>query len=302
MASNNLGPAPVTAREIGQAVGDVIASDMPPSSPANLQPVVDKIEALREDENAAATQASTQATLRHLMLNQIRDRANTTNGLLTQIRDALADGDEATTAELLGSILQALAQPFHVTVDNPAATTDLTALIAAVNAASDEAAVDKIELVRALLAGVIASGAVKVSGPLTDTQLRAVPLAVEIANDTGAAINVSGPVTNVELRATPLSVAPSRGALVDRSGKITAANTTQATAAVANTARTYLRVHNPDTVDLWVNYGAAASPTTAGSFRLFPGGSDTHDGFRIPTDAVHVWSTKADALFTIKEG
>lgn len=99
-----------------------------------------------------------------------------------------------------------------------------------------------------------------------------------------------------------VTAAPSRGALTDRSGTITTASTSQTTPAVSNAARTYLRVHNPDTTnDLYVNYGAAAGPAAVGSSRLVPGGSDTYEGSSIPTDAVFVYSTKAGALFTIKE-
>lgn len=188
---------------------------------------------------------------------------------------AALKGNGTDDAESVRGALRRLLENLHVTVDNPSTLSIPNPLPV--------------------------SGTVAVTGPLTDAQLRLAPLAVEIANDAGVAINVSGPATNAELRATPLQVAPARGALTDRSGTIAVAGTSQKPAD-ANATRTYLRVHNPDTVDLWVNYGAAASATTPGSFRLFPGGSDTHDGFRIPTDAVHVSSAKAGAMFTIKEG
>jgi len=321
MSSNNLGPAPAATQ-----------------GGANLEPVVEKIDQLRTDENAAATQASTQAAQRKTMLDQIRDRATITNNLLTQILAALSDGDEATTAALLTNILAALAQPFHVTVDNQpgAVTIDTTAIVAAINSASDEAAVDKIELVRALLAGVIASGAVKVSGPLTDTQLRASALnvsgpltdvqlrasAVPVAGPltdaqlraaavlvTGfpASQVVTGPLTDAQLRATALQVAgtvtatPTRGGLTDRSGTIATASTAQSPAA-ANTSRTYLVAHNPSTAtDLYVNVGGTAAKA-AGSIRLLPGGTATWENGFIPTGAVSVFGETAGAAFTIKEG
>lgn len=90
--------------------------------------------------------------------------------------------------------------------------------------------------------------------------------------------------------------------LVDRSGTVTAANTSQL-AVPASQSRTYLVCQNPvaATGTLFVNIDAAAS-TTAGSLELAPGGSVTWAAQFVPTGAVNVTSATAGARFICKAG
>lgn len=94
---------------------------------------------------------------------------------------------------------------------------------------------------------VIASNqsAVPVSGPLTDTQLRASP------------VPVSGPLTDTQLRATPVPVSFSSAATTPTVTSVSV-GTSAVTLAAANSARQKLIIFN-ESGTLFVKLGAAAS-------------------------------------------
>lgn len=90
--------------------------------------------------------------------------------------------------------------------------------------------------------------------------------------------------------------------IVDRSGTVTAANTSQL-AVPASASRTYLACQNPitSTATLFVNIDAAAS-TAGGSFELAPGGSITWAADFVPTGAVNVTSGTTGQRYICKAG
>lgn len=95
---------------------------------------------------------------------------------------------------------------------------------------------------------------------------------------------------------------PLAGALTDRSGTITVANTDQEMMAAA-TGRKYLFIQNLDAAeDLWINFNGAAAVGTVGSICLGPYESFERDGGFIPTQSVHVIATTISHKFTAKEG
>lgn len=178
------------------------------------------------------------------------------------------------------------------------------------------------------------SGSVAVTGPLTDTQLRASALPVSIGGSvavTGsffqatqpvsiaATVAVSGPLTDTQLRAAAVPVSAAslplptgaateakQDALIalstlpagtDRSGSITAGGTAQQLAA-ANANRKSLTVQNISDADLWINeIGDSAAVDTAGSWKI-PAGS----AFSVSTNrAVSIISATTGKKFTATE-
>jgi hypothetical protein len=93
-----------------------------------------------------------------------------------------------------------------------------------------------------------------VSGPLTDTQLRA------------TAVPVSGPLTDAQLRATAVTVASARPASSTLSN--VAASVTSGTLLAANTARMGATVWNDSTSVLYVRLGAGTASATAATVKL----------------------------------
>lgn len=85
----------------------------------------------------------------------------------------------------------------------------------------------------------------------------------------------------------------------DRSGTITAANTSQVVAA-ANPSRTFFMFQNVSDKVMWLNFGAAATQTQP-SFQINPGGSITLSGPTIISDAVNVIGPNTGKAFTAKE-
>jgi hypothetical protein len=113
-------------------------------------------------------------------------------------------------------------------------------------------------------------------------------------------------ITNADpLQVTVISapaVAPTSGALTDRSGTITAGGTAQQAAAV-NAARKYLLVQNPTdgAESFWFSADAtavAASP----SVEVAPGVTLTFEGSFVPSSAISVIAATTGTAFTIKEG
>lgn len=96
------------------------------------------------------------------------------------------------------------------------------------------------------------------------------------------------------------AVSVTQVSVVDKSGTITAANTSQVVAA-ANPSRTYFLFQNVSDKVMWVNFSAAA---TAGqpSMQINPGGSITLSGPTIVSDAINVLSPNVGKAFTAKEG
>lgn len=98
-------------------------------------------------------------------------------------------------------------------------------------------------------------------------------------------------------------VLASASVVVDRSGTITTANTSQQAMAARN-SRTYLVCQNPigATTTLFMNIDNAAGAAN-GSYELAPGGSITFHGTAfMPTGIVNVTSATAGARFVCKEG
>ena len=107
----------------------------------------------------------------------------------------------------------------------------------------------------------------EVVGPLTDAELRAVPVPIsgtvtatptgtQDVNVTNGSIAVTGPLTDAQLRATPVPV--SQGGVATASVARVAVSTTVATLQAANANRRRLIVHN-ETGTLYVKLGTAAT-------------------------------------------
>lgn len=97
-----------------------------------------------------------------------------------------------------------------------------------------------------------------------------------------------------------VTVAPTTGALTDKSGTITTGGTAQ-TAAALNASRKYLFIQNPSTApgSLWfstVTTAVAASP----SIELVPGAS-YESGLFCPTGAVSIIGATTGQAFTGRE-
>lgn len=118
----------------------------------------------------------------------------------------------------------------------------------------------------------------EVVGPLTDAELRAVPVPVSGNVSTGgltdtqlraSSVPVSGPLTDVQLRATPVPISGSVS-IGSSSTLATVTNvsvgTSVLTLSASNAAKTRVLVYN-ETGTLFVKLGAAASATSY-SYRL----------------------------------
>lgn len=112
---------------------------------------------------------------------------------------------------------------------------------------------------------------------------------IEISNDTGNPVPVSGPLTDTQLRATPVAT-KSSGAASSATIARVASSATSATLLAANADRRRLIIYNESTADLYVKFGATASITSY-TVKLGPG-----DTYESPTDWVYtgiidgIWS------------
>lgn len=95
---------------------------------------------------------------------------------------------------------------------------------------------------------------------------------------------------------------PRRGALTNRSGTITAGNTSQQLMA-ANTARRYLFVFNPPTAteSLWIDFGTAAVKDQP-SIELVAGASYVMEDMFVSDQAVNIIAATTGHKFVAKEG
>jgi hypothetical protein len=99
----------------------------------------------------------------------------------------------------------------------------------------------------------------------------------------------------------PVSVTTvSQVSVVDKSGTIAVANTSQVVAA-ANPSRTYFVFQNVSDKVMWLNFGGAATLTQP-SLQINPGGSITISGPTVVSDSVNVIGPNAGKAFTAKEG
>jgi hypothetical protein len=92
----------------------------------------------------------------------------------------------------------------------------------------------------------------------------------------------------------------SQVSVVDKSGTIAAANTSQVVAA-ANPSRTYFVFQNVSDKVMWLNFGGVATLTQP-SLQINPGGSITLDGPTVVSDSVNVIGPNTGKAFTAKEG
>lgn len=101
---------------------------------------------------------------------------------------------------------------------------------------------------------------------------------------------------------TTVPVKPGTVTLTDRSGTIGTGGTSQQVMA-SNASRLFIRIQNPcsENESLFVNYGAAASGTSA-SEEITPCGSVTWDGTSITTQAINVVAATTSHRFVAKEG
>lgn len=121
------------------------------------------------------------------------------------------------------------------------------------------------------------AGTVAVSGPLTDTQLRA------------AAVPVSGTIT----------ANPVLGSITQASGT---AGATSTTALASNAARKYLLIQNHSARNMWFSFTGPAT-TAKPSLKLIAGTSFVMEGVYVSTQAVTtIREGGNDADFTIVEG
>ncbi len=117
-----------------------------------------------------------------------------------------------------------------------------------------------------------------VTGPLTDTQLRA------------TAVPVSGTVT----AATPT------GTVTDRSGSITTGGTAQQLMA-ANSSRKYLFIQNVSAADLWINFTTTAVADSP-SIKLASGNAFFMESSFVSTEAISIIGATTGQKWTAKEG
>lgn len=90
-----------------------------------------------------------------------------------------------------------------------------------------------------------------------------------------------------------------RGPILDRSGSITTANTSQAIA-VQSYGRHYLLFQNTSAVDMNIDFGVDA--TTTKGVLIPAGGSIVFEQGFIPTGSVNVICATAASTFVCKEG
>lgn len=94
-----------------------------------------------------------------------------------------------------------------------------------------------------------------------------------------------------------------KGILYDFSGTITTGGTSQTACAVDQTC-SYVLIQNPfaEVETLFVNFGAAASLTAAGSINLAPGGNILFEGEFVPVNDIRVNAATTGHKFVIKKG
>lgn len=98
----------------------------------------------------------------------------------------------------------------------------------------------------------------------------------------------------------PVTLVPSKGALVNKSGTITAGGTQQTLAAALSTRR-YLFIQNLDPAeDLWINFTTAAVVDQP-SIRIEPGQTFVMEGSFVSTELVSVIAATTGHKFTAKE-
>jgi hypothetical protein len=166
------------------------------------------------------------------------------------------------------------------------------------------------------------ASAVPVSGPLTDAQLRAtaVPTAdsrlpaaldanggvktsiqnasvavtgtfYQATQPVSGTVTATGPLTDTQLRASAVPVTASTVTAGTATQTNVAAAITSTTLKASNTARKALYIYNAGTADLYVNFGATATATTAFVNRLPPGSFWELPDDPIYTGAVNgIWS------------
>jgi len=127
---------------------------------------------------------------------------------------------------------------------------------------------------------------------------------LKLAASGGLSVDIAGINGTTQTGAdwTPLlqGAAVKQGTLIDRSGTITTANTSQQLAP-ANPNRRYLLIQNNSSSPLWFNFTAAAT-TSQPSIQLAAGqGFVMENGF-ISTEAVNIIGGTAGQAFTAKEG
>jgi len=111
------------------------------------------------------------------------------------------------------------------------------------------------------LASTTITGSVAVTGPLTDTQLRASAVPVSLASTTiTGSVAVTGPLTDAQLRATPVPTKETRSTANARTSVAGAAADTLILASNAN--RLGATVYNDSAAILYLSLGTAAASTT----------------------------------------
>lgn len=96
------------------------------------------------------------------------------------------------------------------------------------------------------------------------------------------------------------TILPTQVTLTDRSGTLTAANTSQQLAP-ANPGRRYLLIENLASEVMWINFGAAATQSEPSIQLAANGGTFVMEGSVVSTEAVYVIATTAGHAWTAKE-
>jgi hypothetical protein len=133
----------------------------------------------------------------------------------------------------------------------------------------------------------------------------AIRTAAQVGNATGSADFGAGNTSAQTLRTVLASdqtipVRGERGTLTDYSGS---ASTVDATIMASNSSRKYLLIQNlSGSINMWINFGSAAVPNTAGSIQLGTKETLIWEGNFIPTEAVHLIASSGTPTYTAKEG
>jgi NADPH-dependent curcumin reductase CurA len=114
----------------------------------------------------------------------------------------------------------------------------------------------------------------------------------------GVTVNLQA-TTNGELKISGGSSGTAAGALTDKSGSITTANTSQVVAA-AKADRKYFFIQNVSGADLWINFTTAATVAQP-SIKLAAGASFTMEASFISTEAINIIGATAGLQYTAKE-
>lgn len=92
---------------------------------------------------------------------------------------------------------------------------------------------------------------------------------------------------------------PVQGIVVNKSGTIAAASTSQ-TLAVANTARKYIFIQNVSSGDLWINFTGAATIGQP-SIQLTPGSRFVMEIGFVSTEQINIIGATLGQAYTVKE-